>query len=58
MSTWKEQINDRSLAVVALALPRGPFGSDIHLPEELWAKGCMISPETVLYCAKMAAIAF
>lgn len=47
-----------SLAVVALALPTGPFRSDIHLLEELWAKGCMMSPDTVLYSAKTTAIAF
>lgn len=46
------------LAVVALALPTGPFGSDMHLPEELWARGCMMSPDTVLYSANTAAIAF
>lgn len=47
-----------SLAVVSLNLPTGPFGSDIHLLEELWERGCMMSADTVLYSAKKAAIAF
>lgn len=47
-----------SLTVVSLDLPTGPFGSDIHLLEELWERGCMMSADTVLYSAKTAAIAF
>lgn len=40
------------MAEASLSLPllsqRGPFGSYIPLPEELWAKGCMMF--LTLYC--------
>lgn len=50
-------MTEASLSSLPLLSQRGRSVTDIHLPEELRAKGCMMSPENIPYSAKAAAIA-